>query len=120
MVKKTEYALEIEQYIGDVPEPYQEWLRDLRVIIHEAEPDIQERLGRGIPVFSYQNTDICYLAANAEQITMGFYYGHTLHDPFNVLKGSGDYLRFLHIQKEDDIRSKRIHGWIQSLTERIG
>ncbi|MGM0589152.1 MAG: DUF1801 domain-containing protein [Bacteroidota bacterium] len=117
MTDKKEYALEVEQYISEAEQPYQEWMRDLRVLMHEAESEIKERLGRGIPVFSYHDYDICYMAYNSQQITLGFYRGNELHDPFNVLDGTGEQLRFLHITKESDIRSKRITSWIRHLTE---
>jgi hypothetical protein len=111
------YAFEVEEYISSQEEPFQEWLRDLRVILHEAQPDLSERIERGLPVFSYYGEDICYIACGSEQITVGFYKGDQLPDPFNTLQGSGEKLRFIHLTKATDIKEQRLTRWIQKLTD---
>lgn len=72
MVKDEKAPESIDEYIGRYPVEIQEVLTHLRTIVHEAAPDVQEKMSWGIPTFVL-NGNLVHFAVNKHHI--GLYPG---------------------------------------------
>jgi len=70
MVGPSKKTVGIEEYIGKHPPNVQKILQELRSIVHEIAPEVQEAISYGIPTFKL-NGDLVHFAAFEKHI--GFY-----------------------------------------------
>lgn len=114
----SEVSRLVDAYIQKNPPPLDDWLSQLRDLIHQTIPDVGEAIKWGRPVFSKMH-DICYLDSNMDKgyVTLGFYNGVALPDPDGLLEGEGKKLRHLKIHSEKDLKKDAISNWLQHLVE---
>jgi len=70
MVGPSKKTVGIDEYIGNHPPNVQKILQELRMIVHELAPDVQEAISYGIPTFKL-NGNLVHFAAFEKHI--GFY-----------------------------------------------
>lgn len=109
----------VDAYIQKNSPPLNDWLNQLRALIHQAIPDVIESIKWGRPVFSHQQRNICYLDSNLRNgyVTLGFYNGIGLPDPNGLLEGEGKKLRHLKIHSENDLKKDVITNWLHRAAE---
>ena len=84
----------------------------LRSLILEAEPDLSEAIKWGNP--TYEKTGrVCYLAANKDYVSLGFFNGASLTDPLGRIEGTGKKMRHVKVRTLTDIRADQFADWIR-------
>lgn len=85
----------IDEYITCFPPDIRETLQNLRRVVREAAPDVQEKISYGMPAF-YLNGNLVYFAAHKKHI--GFYPtprgAEVLMDKLSGYKMSKGAIRF--------------------------
>lgn len=76
--EKTSY-LSVDEYIHSFPEPVQQKLKELRKVILETIPEVQEKIGYQMPAYSLSGV-LVYFAGYSKHI--GFYPGVTAIEVF--------------------------------------
>jgi len=106
------YIDEVDHYFTGMKPELADIARELRRIIHEAEPEIVERIMFGQPWFT-RNGRVCYLRGIKNYVALGFQAGRFLSDPNKVLEGTGKSMRHLKVYSTEMIDRKQIGAWIQ-------
>ena len=81
---------EVDAYIQRLPVWQQEVCRQLRQIIHEADPDIEETIKRSRQPYFVLDGNVCALLATKDHINL-FLYDPTVSDPEGIInQGHGN------------------------------
>ncbi len=102
----------VDSYIEDAPAPLKDSLEELRRIIHSSLPKVKENIKWSMPVFSAEK-DFCYLKANRDYITLGFYSKDKLEDPRGLLEGAGTKMCHVKIDGRKNISREQLSAWVQ-------
>lgn len=95
-----------EQFLIDYPPQIQELAQELRTLVKDVVPDIDEKVYRGWQLIGYrakrtgsQRRDrgayFCYIAPRADTLQLGFEYGVLLADQEGLLEGQGKQVRYI-------------------------
>ena len=87
-------------------------MHQLRQLILESAPHIEESLKWKIPFYSYQGL-LCYLNPQADGVCLGFCKGALLSNNEGLLQGSGKEVRLLHIRSPHQIPVPQIRQLLQ-------
>lgn len=86
---------------------------ELRGIIRKAVPKASEAIKWGMPVYESDGL-ICSIRAADEYVALQFYTSGTrLHDPGELLEGTGKRMRHVKIRSRADIRKQVFTSWIK-------
>ena len=81
---------EVDAYIARLPAWQQEICTDLREIIHEADPDIEETIKRTVQPYFVLDGNVCALLATKDHVNL-FLYDPTVPDPEGLInQGHGN------------------------------
>ena len=80
-IKFTSY----EDYIESRSDFAQPILNDLRALVNEACPEVEEEFKWGFPSFTYKKNILCHMAAFKEHVNFGFWLGSIMDDPEKIL-----------------------------------
>lgn len=87
--------------------------RELRGIIRKAVPKASETIKWRMPVYEADGL-ICSIRAADEYVALQFYTSGTrLHDPDQLLDGTGKRMRHVKIRSTHDIRKRLFTAWIR-------
>ena len=104
-----------EQFLADYPPQIQELAHELRALVRESVPDVDEKVYRGWRLIGYRVISLgrrrqhggayfCYIAPTAETLQLGFEYGILLADPERLLEGEGKQVRYLTVTSAADFK----------------
>jgi len=80
----------IDAYIDRLPEWQQEICRDLRSLIHEAEPAIEETIKRTDRPYFVLDGTVCALLAAKDHVNLFLYDGAIVPDPEGIISAGHD------------------------------
>ena len=76
----------VSNYIEKKAPFAQELLTELRSIIHDFCPEVQETLKWGMPHFTYKNANLCHFAAFKLHCSFGFWLHSEMKDHHSIFK----------------------------------
>jgi uncharacterized protein YdeI (YjbR/CyaY-like superfamily) len=88
----SSYSPAIDQYILKAKPFAQIILDHLRVTIHQACPEVEEKLKWGMPFFDYKGKMMCNMAGFSQHCSFGFWKASIMKDPkkvFIIDRGEG-------------------------------
>jgi len=85
-----------------------------RDLILSSNKEIKEKIKFGRITFYKKETDLAFLCIKAinKHIEVGFFDGHRLEDPNNLLKGKAQKIRRLEVSILNTALKKQIEAWI--------
>jgi hypothetical protein len=107
---------QISQYIETAVPEQQCIMTQIRQIIHQAVPDVQESFKWSRPIFSTKN-DFAYLKTTKSYVTLGFNDFTKLEDPNGMLEGTGSNMRHIKIKNAADIDSALLEKWFKAASQ---
>jgi hypothetical protein len=86
----------------------------LRDLIFAAIPDATEAIKWSRPCYGTKAGGlICYLHASKSHVTLGFEKGTALHDPENLLEGTGKNMRHIKFHPDHDVDDSAVTALLQ-------
>jgi len=84
-----------------------------RILVIGSNPSLVERVYPSWKTIGYgtsvkMSAQVCYIEAMEKSVRLGFNRGAFLPDPKHLLQGTGDLLRFIQINRENEINSTAI------------
>jgi hypothetical protein len=80
----------VDDYIASLPEWQRNVCRELRALIHEADPEIEETIKRTrLPYFVLQG-NVCALLAARDHVNLFLYDGAIVPDPAGIITAGRD------------------------------
>jgi hypothetical protein len=94
----------VDSYLDGLPEWQGDICRELREIIHDADPDIEETIKRTVQPYFVLQGNVCALLATKDHINL-FLYDPTVPDPAGIInQGHGNATgRAIQIFRDDAI-----------------
>ncbi len=80
----------------------------LRKIVKESKSGFEETSKWGNGCWTKGDLPVAYIHTEPSSLQFGFFAGSLLQDPEKILKGKGKYVRFIEIEKVDDINKKAL------------
>ena len=80
----------VDAYLNALPDWQQEICRQLREIVHEAEPEIEETIKRRVQPYFVLQGNVCALLATKDHVNLFLYDGAIVPDPHRLITGGHD------------------------------
>jgi hypothetical protein len=109
----------VDAYIDGLPPWQQDICRQLRELIHEADPDIEETIKRSVQPYFVLGGNVCALLATKDHINL-FLYDPTVPDPARIInQGHGNAsARAIQIYESEPINRSAIVELIRAIATR--
>jgi len=87
--KSTEYATDtrVDAYIDALPQWQQEICREVRALVHAADPEITETIKRTRQPYFVLQGNVCALLAAKDHVNIFLYDGGIVPDPEGIITG---------------------------------
>ncbi|MEH7381855.1 DUF1801 domain-containing protein [Bacillus sp. JJ1533] len=117
-MEKTRRIEQVDQYILKLPEDIQIITTEVRKIILNASPNLNEEYKWSMPNYTYKGL-VCYLQSSKKHVNLGFHRGIELQeqDTNQLLQGSGKGMRHIRITKIEDIQPEVFTELIKAAME---
>src|SRR4051812_29403988 len=88
----TDYARDprVDEYIDALPGWQQAICRDVRALVHAADPEVQETIKRRVQPYFVLEGNICALLAAKDHVNVFLYDGAIVPDPEGIITGGHD------------------------------
>ena len=80
----------VDTYIDRLPEWQQAVCREVRSLVHAADPEVEETIKRGVQPYFVLNGNICALLATKDHVNVFLYDGGIVPDPEGIITGGHD------------------------------
>ena len=109
----------VDAYIVALPDWQQDICRELRRLIHSADPEITETVKRRVQPYFVLDGNVCAILATKDHVNL-FLYDPTVPDPEGVInQGHGNATaRAIQIYKDDPINGRAIIHIVRSIADR--
>lgn len=110
---------EIEEYIALYPTEIRALCEELRALIKEAVPGVQEALYRGWQLIGYRtpaastNRYFCFVAPYGDRVRLGFEWGVLLADEAGLLQDSGMQVRSLYLSDRPVLQRDLVTAYVR-------
>lgn len=85
----SQYAPAIDQYILKAKPFAQEILDHLRITVHQACPQVEEKMKWSMPFFDYKGKMLCHMGAFQHHCSFGFWKASIMKDPKKIFAQDG-------------------------------
>src|SRR5437868_12877735 len=108
-----------EDAVAKAGDTARELAYQLRKLVAEILPKVVEVPWPKMRMASYgvgpkkKSEHFCYIAAQKNDVNVGFYYGAELPDPEELLQGAGKLLRHVKIRESKAIRSRALRRLLE-------
>jgi hypothetical protein len=107
----------VDAYIDSLPAWQQDICRQVRALVHSADPEVTETVKRGIrPYFELQG-NICALLAAKDHVNVFLYDGAIVPDPEGIITGGRDNktARTVAIRQDEDINAPALTAMFRQI-----
>ena len=80
----------VDVYIDALPEWQQKICREVRELIHEADPEVEETIKRSVQPYFALGGNVCALLAAKNHVNVFLYDGAIVPDPDGIITGGHD------------------------------
>ena len=80
----------VDDYIEALPEWQQAICRDVRELVHAADPEVEETIKRSVQPYFVLQGNICALLATRDHVNVFLYDGAIVPDPEGIITGGHD------------------------------
>ena len=106
----------VEEYIKKQKSPQKEICTNLRDIIFEIFPQIEEEMKWGVPTY---NGGLFYIVALKSHVNLGFSIERLSKEEISSFDGGGKTMRHIKIKSVEEIDKKRIESLLKLIGSRI-
>ena len=109
----------VDAYLEQLPIWQRQLCAELRAMIHEADPDIQETIKRSVQPYFVVHGNVCALLATKDHVNL-FLYDPTVPDPAGLInQGHGNATaRSIQFYRDDKINRAAIIDLIRAIAIR--
>lgn len=109
---------QIDNFINALPDWQKDICTKVRKLVHEAEPDIEERIKRGDRSYFVLKGNVCALQATKDHINV-FIYDPIAPDPEHIINQGHDNetARAIQIYKDDSLNEEAFKGLINGVAD---
>jgi hypothetical protein len=100
----------VDAYIDPLPAWQQDICREVRDLVHAADPEVTETIKRTVQPYFVLNGNICALLATKDHVNVFLYDGGIVPDPEGIITGGHDNKtgRMISIYRDQKINSRAL------------
>ena len=100
----------VDAYIDALPEWQQAICRQVRSLVHAADPEVEETVKRRVQPYFVLQGNICALLATKDHVNVFLYDGAIVPDPENIITGGHDNTtaRTVAIYRDEPINTRAL------------
>ena len=112
--------LKVDEYMQTLDNPRKDLWEDLREIILNVDPKMEEDIRWGAPTFIYKGNLATFNPRAKKFVTLTFHTGAYIDDPEGVLEGDAKEARVFRVTDRNELEQKKsalelvVRNWIQS------
>jgi hypothetical protein len=80
----------VDEYIDALPDWQQAVCREVRELVHAADPEVQEMIKRRVQPYFVLDGNVCALLATKDHVNVFLYDGAIVPDPEGIITGGHD------------------------------
>jgi hypothetical protein len=80
----------VDDYINPLPEWQQQICREIRDLVHEADPEVVETIKRTVQPYFVLEGNVCALLVARDHVNVFLYDGGIVSDPHGIITGGHD------------------------------
>ena len=80
----------VDEYIDALPDWQQAICREVRALVHAADPEVEETIKRTVQPYFVLQGNVCALLATKDHINVFLYDGAIVPDPDGIITGGHD------------------------------
>ena len=114
---------EIDDYLAPYPPPIRDRCHELRLLIKETIPGVQEALYRGWQLIGYKTPAgsgkryFCFIAPYDDRVRLGFEWGVLMADEAGLLQDTGTQIRSLYLDETAVLDHDLLARYIQEAAQ---
>ena len=107
----------VDAYIDALPEWEQAICRQVRELVHAADPQVQETVKRRVQPYFVLEGNICALLATKDHVNVFLYDGAIVPDPEGIITGGHDNetARTVAIREGETINARALKGMLEQI-----
>jgi hypothetical protein len=100
----------VDAYIDALPEWQQAVCRQVRSLVHAADPEVEETVKRRVQPYFVLQGNVCALLATKDHVNVFLYDGAIVPDPENIITGGHDNTtaRTVAIYRDEPINARAL------------
>ncbi len=107
----------VDAYIDSLPEWQQAICREVRALVHAADPGISETIKRTSQPYFVLEGNVCALLAAKKHVTVFLYDGGIVPDPAGIITGGHDNAtgRFISIREDEKLNARALQAMFEQI-----
>jgi hypothetical protein len=107
----------VDDYIAALPAWQQALCRELRDVLHEADPEMQEVIKRRVQPYFVLDGNVAALLAAKDHVNLFVYDGAIVDDPHGLVTGGHDNetARTIAFREGDPVRRPELLGFVRAI-----
>ena len=107
----------VDAYIDRLPEWQQSICREVRELVHAADPDVVETIKRTVQPYFVLDGNICALLAAKDHVNVFLYDGGIVPDPEGIITGGHDNktARTVAVREGDTLNSRALSAMFSQI-----
>jgi len=113
-------TLEVTSWLDKLDDKYEAVVASLRHLVLGVAPETHEVGHHNAVGYSTSSSSfdrILCVSVSSDHISLGFFFGSSLHDPEHLLRGAGMRMRHIKITRADDLWNPDVHKLIRQALE---
>jgi hypothetical protein len=109
----------VDAYIDALPEWQRDICRELREIVHAADPEIEETIKRRVQPYFVLHGNVCALLAAKDHVNLFLYDGAIVADPDHIITGGHDNqtARTVAVYRDDTIPTEPLTDMLRQIAD---
>jgi hypothetical protein len=109
----------VNEYIQELDNPLKDLWEDIREIILNVDPKMEEDIKWGAPTFIYNGNLATFNPRAKKFVNLTFHTGAEIHDPEGVLEGDAKEARVFRVTSHEELQEKKaglesvVKNWIE-------
>ena len=107
----------VDEYIEALPDWQQEICRQLRGVIHEADPAVSETIKRSVQPYFVLDGNVCALLAAKDHVNLFLYDGGIVPDPEGLITSGHDNktARTISFRQGDKVKRRALTAMLKAI-----
>lgn len=107
----------VDEYLRPLPEWQQEIFEELRAIVHEADPEIEETIKRTVQPYFVLEGNVCAFLATKDHVNLFVYDGGIVPDPHSLVTSGHDNqtARCIAFWEGDEVRREPLLAFLRQI-----
>jgi hypothetical protein len=107
----------VDEYIDALPDWQQAICREVRELVHAADPEVEETIKRRVQPYFVLQGNVCALLAAKDHVNVFLYDGAMVPDPEGIITGGHDNktARTVAIREGEEINSRALRAIFEQI-----